>query len=153
MTQVSGDERDESSEDVERDELRAARLGELFYPNVLDFVTDRLSHLVARPDPGAGRVWCSAWFQHPEALSRLDSVWRAWEFLRSDAALGISTWWLHHVDPHMRALMDPATGPFARCVDGHRRYEQLPTDEVPGEGLFLDQRKRWLQSNSPFDLS
>ena len=50
-----------------------------------------------------------------------------------------SNWWTHHVDPHMRALTDPLTGPFARCVDGHRANVPLPI-EAPPEGLFTDQR-------------
>ncbi|MFF1398055.1 DUF4913 domain-containing protein [Streptomyces sp. NPDC058287] len=63
---------------------------------------------------------CSSWFRHAQALSRPDSLWRAWETLRWDGALGMSNWWLHHVDPHLSALLDPVTGAFAGCGDGHR---------------------------------
>lgn len=146
------EERDEAPEDIQRDELDTARIGELFYPGVVEFVTERLVHLVPLPHPSSGRIWCPSWFTHAQALSRLDSLWRAWEYMRHDGALGMSNWWTHHVDPTMSALMDPLTGPFARCANGHERNEPLPLDDVP-PGLFKDQRKKWLQSNNPFDLS
>lgn len=131
---------DESAEDIRRDEESAARPSELFYPNVAEFVSDRFIYLVSKPTPESGRVWCAEWYRHAEALSRLDSLWRAWETLRWDGMLGISSWWTHHVDPHMRALTDPLTGPFARCADGHRAHEPLPI-LTPPEGLFSDQRQ------------
>ncbi|MDX2937170.1 DUF4913 domain-containing protein [Streptomyces ipomoeae] len=132
-------ERDESAEDIRRDEEDAARPAALYYPNVAEFVSDRLVHFVSRPAPGSGRVWCPEWYRHAEALSRLDSVWRAWEALRWDPGLGMSTWWAHHLDPNMRALMDPVTGPFVHCAEGHQGSLPLPMVPPP-EGLFWDQR-------------
>lgn len=129
----------ESRDGIRRDEEDAARPAELFYGNVHEFVTDRLVHYVPAPPPGSGRVWCPRWFTHAQGLARLDSLWRAWEMLRFDPALGMSNWWIHHADPHLRALMDPVTGPFAQCADGHRGDEPLPFEPAP-EGLFTDQR-------------
>lgn len=45
----------------------------------------------------------------------MEAIWRAWEYLRLEAALGISTWWLNHADPHMRVLMDKE-GSFNRLL-------------------------------------
>lgn len=149
MTSPHDEGKDESLEDIRRDEENAARPTELLYKNVNDFVTDRFIYFVPRPTPESGRVWCPEWYRHAEALSRLDSVWRAWEMLRFDPATGLSNWWLRHVDPHLRALMDPVTGPFARCVDGHQAHEPLPVFEPP-EGLFTDQRQSW--SGNPLAL-
>ncbi|WP_149827965.1 DUF4913 domain-containing protein [Streptomyces tailanensis] len=134
------EERDESAEDIRRDEEDAARLGELFYPHVAAFVNDRLVHLLTTTALGSGRVWCPEWYRHAEALSRLDSVWRAWEALRHDAGLGMSNWWTHHLDPNMRALTDPDTGPFSRCAEGHQSSGPLPVIDPP-EGIFMDQRR------------
>ncbi|MFB7708390.1 DUF4913 domain-containing protein [Streptomyces sp. NPDC056105] len=53
----------------------------------------------------------------------------------SSISLGMSNWWLHHVDPHLSALLDPVTGPFAGCADGHRTSEPLPIEQVP-DGIF-----------------
>ena len=149
---LPGEEGGESPAEIRQDELGTAGQGQLFYSNVLEFVADRFRYFVRVSGPDSGRVWCPSWFRHPEALSRLDSVWRAWEFLRFDPALGMSNWWLHHADPHVQALMDPVTGPFAHCVDGHQPEVPLPLDDAP-DGVFLDQRLKWLQTSNPFDLS
>ncbi|GGJ26140.1 DUF4913 domain-containing protein [Streptomyces brasiliensis] len=143
------EERDETAEDIRRDEENAGRPAELFYPNVGEFVEDRFIYFVPRPTPRSGRVWCPEWYRHAEALARLDAVWRAWEALRWDPGLGMSNWWLHHADPHVRALTDPVTGPFARCVAGHQDHEPLPI-ATPPEGLFTDQRSP--VSRDPFAL-
>ncbi|MEE1802124.1 MULTISPECIES: DUF4913 domain-containing protein [unclassified Streptomyces] len=140
MTAPREERQDESLDAIRRDEESVARSAELFYGNVHEFVTERFAYFFPRPAPGSGQVWCPQWFAHVPALSRLDAVWRAWEMLRFDGALGMSNWWLHHADPHMRVLMDPVTGPFAHCVDGHRSGEPLPLD-TPPEGLFKDQRE------------
>lgn len=145
------EERDEPVEDVQRDEESAARRAELFYPSCYEFVTDRLAYLVPLPTPESGQVWCPEWYLHAQAISRLDALWRAWESLRFEADLGISNWWIHHVDPHMRVLLDPVTGPFARCAQGHERSEPLPTVPPP-PGLFEDQRHTWLVTGDPFAL-
>ncbi len=135
---TSGEE--ESAEEIRRDEEDAARTTNLYYGNVNDFVTDRFIYFIPRPTPGSGRVWCPEWYRHAQALSRLDSIWRAWEHLRFDPALGMSNWWVHHVDPHIRALLDPDVGPFGNCVNGHGSVEPLPVF-TPPDGLFFDQRE------------
>jgi hypothetical protein len=63
----------------------------------------------------------------------------------------MSNWWLHHADPHMRVLLDPVDGPFARCGNGHVGNEPLPLVEPPAD-LFFDQRNPWLQTGDPFAL-
>ncbi len=152
MTSPGPDEvRDESAEDIRRDEESVGRPAELFYPSVAEFVTERLVHFYPRPTPESGQVWCSSWFRHAPALSRLDSIWRAWEHLRFDPAVGMSNWWTNYADPNMRALMDAVTGPFARCVNGHQDPEPLPLDRAP-EGLFRDQRVTWPLATDPLAL-
>jgi hypothetical protein len=50
----------------------------------------------------------------------MESIWRAWEHLSLEPALGVSTWGLHDADPHMRIFMDKE-GPFKKCAyDGHK---------------------------------
>ena len=58
---------------------------------------------------------------------------------RVEPAIGVSTWWLNHADPHMRVLMD-REGPFKKCAyDGHK----TPTPDkaalphvAPEAGIF-----------------
>lgn len=142
---------DELLDELVEDELRNAQPPVLFYGSVEEFVRDRLVHLFAR-SPESGLAWCSQWWRHAEALVRLDSMWRAWEHLRHDPATGMSNWWLHHADPHMRVLMDPVTGPFAHCTNGvHDGLPPLPHD-APPPSLFSDARGDWWASGTPLVL-
>ncbi|MFF7995075.1 DUF4913 domain-containing protein [Kitasatospora xanthocidica] len=102
------------------------------FDNVEDFVVEYLSPLISRRLNGATLTWCPQWFLHAEAIARLTAMWRAWEHLRLDPALGSSTWWIHHADPHLSVLFDPDSGPFAACspTDGHSPH---PLDPLPVE--------------------
>jgi Domain of unknown function (DUF4913) len=73
------------------------------------------------------RTWCPQWWRHPEALERLEALWRAWEALRLDATTGMSIWWRDHADHHLPILLSP-DGPFARCA---ARTHQKPPDPLP----------------------
>jgi hypothetical protein len=78
-----------------------------YYPDMFSWVEEwLLPHWAHRKEN-----WSDTWWEYPEALSRLEAVWRAWEFLRLDGALGMSVFWRDHLDPHMRALTAP-DGPF-----------------------------------------
>jgi len=70
--------------------------------------------------PFGGEVrWCSTWREHPEAVLRLEAMWRAWEVLHQDDGLGLSRWLLNHFDPSF-VVLTSRSGPFARCtVDRH----------------------------------
>ena len=94
---------------------------ELVYSSAVEFFAELLAQSYVREvNEGATYVWCPEWYKHPEALIRMEAIWRAWEHLRLEPALGISTWWLNHADPHMRILMDKE-GPFKKCAyDGHK---------------------------------
>jgi hypothetical protein len=106
---------------------------ELYFPNVLEFVREQLAPMYRRSLDGRSRAWCPQWWRHPEALARLDALWRAWEHLRQDAATGMSVWFRDHADHHMQVLFD-ADGPFKGCSPdkGHTgRLEPLPMDDYP----------------------
>jgi hypothetical protein len=66
-----------------------------------------------RPIGGEIR-WCNEWQQHAEAITRLEALWRSWEHLRLDAALGMATWLTNHLDPQLAALHS-RSGTFAQC--------------------------------------
>ena len=93
-----------------------------------------------RVGPGnASFRWAARWWDYPEALARVDALWRAWEHLRLDGATGSSTWWIEHADHHMPILMSPE-GPFAKSEDKNNAGEPLPYEAPPVE-LFPDMRK------------
>jgi hypothetical protein len=114
----------------------------LMYPNLGEFVEDYLAIAYAREIDNRTTYWCPEWWRHPEALARLDALWRAWEHLRRDPALGPSTWWRDHADHHMPLLLSQE-GPFRRCGPdrGHtsrvvdRLHTTAPEDNFWGSDL------------------
>ncbi len=105
----------------------------LLYPDLPSFVSEYLAPIYARSLEGRRRVWCGQSWAHSDAIARLDALWQAWEYLRLDPTLGLSTWWLHYADPHMRELFDP-DGPFKGCGRdrGHQpRVQPLPARPPP----------------------
>ncbi|MFC3690464.1 DUF4913 domain-containing protein [Aquipuribacter hungaricus] len=125
--------------------VAADRPPPLYYGSVDEFVRLYLRLVYRRRIDGTHRRWAARWWEHEEAIIRLEALWRAWEHLRLDPATGMSVWWRDHADHHMRVLMDP-DGPFADIdVDetGHntsRRGDPLPY-EAPPPGLFRDERR------------
>ena len=113
----------------------------LFYGSADEFVRERLRYMYARRvGPGnASFRWAARWWDYPEALARVDALWRAWEHLRLDGATGSSTWWIEHADHHMPILMSPE-GPFAKSEDKNNVGEPLPYEAPPAE-LFPDMRQ------------
>jgi hypothetical protein len=108
----------------------------LYYVTLEEWVHEWLFPVYRRSVLGHERVWCPQWWRHAEAVARLESLWRAWEHLRQDAATGLSVWFRDHADHHMTILLD-ADGPFKGC-DGHHSdhpVEELPHDPPP-EGMF-----------------
>lgn len=113
---------------------------ELFYGSVDEFVREYLRHVYTRP-VGSGNAryrWAARWWDYPEAIARLEALWRSWEHLRQDAATGASAWWRDHADHHMSVLLSP-DGPFARSKDSCEPGQPLPYTEPPA-GWFPDMR-------------
>ncbi|MEV8133512.1 DUF4913 domain-containing protein [Pseudarthrobacter oxydans] len=109
------------------------------YPDLVSFVQEKLSPAYRRSLSGTDRTWCPSWWKHEEAISRLEALWRSWEFLRLDGSTGMSVWWRDHADHHMGVLLS-ADGPFKGCkpvTGGHatNKLKALPCDPPP-EGLF-----------------
>lgn len=115
----------------------------LVYGSVDEFVRENLRFVYRRriDGRGQGRVWAAKWWEHDEAVIRLEALWRAWEHLRQDPGLGMSLWWRDHADHHMPILFSP-DGPFARCtseLDQCKPGDPLPYLPPPA-GMFPDVR-------------
>lgn len=78
-----------------------------YYSSLIEWYEDFFKHVYRRNFSASHLTWCDQWWRHPEAVSRLDALWRAWEHLRLEPGLGMSVWWRDHVDPHMAALTSP----------------------------------------------
>jgi hypothetical protein len=113
----------------------------LVYDSAIEFFVELLAPSYVRDvNEGAELAWCPEWYKHPEALIRMESLWRSWEHLRLEPALGISSWWLNHADPHMRVLMD-TKGPFKKCAHDNRHVAPTAAKAalphvVPERGIF-----------------
>ena len=102
----------------------AAPEPQLFFGSVDEFVREKLRYTYTRRvGPQGSYRWAGDWWRYPEAISRLDALWRAWEALRLEPTFGMSTWWRDHADHHMRMLMAP-DGPYT----------------PPPAGMFVDVR-------------
>lgn len=86
----------------------------------------------------AAHRWAPDWWRYPEAVVRLEALWRAWEHLRLDPALGMSVWLRDHADHHLGVLFSP-DGPFSQAKGQAKWNEPLPY-EPPPPGLFGTER-------------
>jgi hypothetical protein len=112
---------------------------QLVYGSVEEFLYDQLLPTYVRDVDGRSAKWCIEWYFHPEAVSRVEALWRAREHLRLDGATGMSCWFKDHADHHMSVLLDPR-GPFHKCdMQKHRDPEHLEPKKAPS-GWFPDVR-------------
>lgn len=133
-----GDWKDEQEHPDETADTVEDAAPRLVYGSAVEFFREYLRKVYIRRVNGQATVWEARWWEVDEALVRIESLWRAWEFLRQDASTGTSVWFRDHVDHHMAVLMH-SEGPFAGSEAKTRRGEPLPHEEPP-VGLFPDVR-------------
>jgi hypothetical protein len=83
--------------------------------------------------------WCPTWWEHPEAVARLEALWMAHRAIEFSEDMGaVSDWWLHHWDAH-RVILFHDKGPFRNC-DAERGHlsskndlKVLPVPALPPE--------------------
>lgn len=101
-------------------------------------ITERKISKSSGSESGVGVRWCTRWYEHDEAIARLEALRRAWEEHVAQPGAGMSTWYISHHDPHITALTAPG-GPFWQCSPGHHQparpishelLEDYPTTEV-----------------------
>lgn len=97
---------------------------QLYYGSANEFVRDYLRHVYKRKIDGQHTYWSAQWWRSAEATSRLEGLWRAWEYLRLDSSTGMSVWWRDHADPHMAVLMSSTRA--VRQRDRHARRRARP---------------------------
>lgn len=80
--------------------------------------------------------WCAQWREHAEAIGRLEALWRSWEALRLDPAMGMITWFANYLDPQLNALLGRG-GPFNQCsLDRHEPQVSL-SSAAPASDLAI----------------
>lgn len=88
----------------------------------------------------SGPMWCSRWFEHPEAVLRLEAMWRSFEAARADPLNGMATWLRDIADHHMSQLTS-GTSPFRRCKDNGHTAPTLEVTTAPVPDGYLTQRE------------
>ena len=103
---------------------------EPLYDNLTDWVEHHFAQTYAWK-PGSTARWCASWWDHAEAIYRLEALWRTWELYRLEPRLGIASWLRDYLDPQLSQLTSP-TGPFASCTeDRHSPVKALLTNQPP----------------------
>ena len=101
-----------------------------FFGSLLEFVVEHFGPVYARNTSPTVRS-CASWWDHAEAIYRLEALWRTWELYRLEPRLGIASWLRDYLDPQLRELTS-ATGPFASCTeDRHSPVKALRTNQPP----------------------
>ena len=124
---------DEFDDDVDLGEDDAVRT---FYPNVAQWVEQWLLPHYKR-DLSARR-WDPQWWEYTEVIARLEALWQAWEYQRTDGMTGTAIFFRDYLDPAMREIT-AADGPFWKLSDVRQRElpEQWAVEPAPA-GLFRD---------------
>jgi uncharacterized protein DUF4913 len=80
------------------------------------WVENNITTLIARKVPttdGAPR-WCPQWWDHAEAIARLEAARQAWTALSTAGGTGLVSYF-DYLDRVVLAVLSSDTGPFARC--------------------------------------
>lgn len=105
------------------------------YTSLPDFVENFVLRTWRRSS--AQSLWCPVWWEHHEAILRLEVLWDAFEATRVEPGAAMSAWVRDHWDVHMRVLTERETSPFWACKEGHTVPPPMPATEPIPEGLFL----------------
>jgi hypothetical protein len=86
--------------------------------------------------------WCASWWDHPEAVLRLEALWRSWEVAALDPVRGMALWIREHLDRNLDVLFG-AAGPFAQCTpQRHTKTPVLPVNPPP-DGWWTTSQHWW----------
>lgn len=99
------------------------------FKSVVEFVDRFIRPMYATTRSGQDRVnWSRKWYTHPEAVTRLNALWRTYERLRSRDEDGFLEEFLRvHADYHMRQIMSE-DGVFAQCSARDTASVPLPAE-------------------------
>lgn len=106
------------------------------FANVVEFVEGYFVPVIRRriSDNDGGLSWDPRWWAYPEVVARLTALHQAWEEARvSDSAMAMSAWWVQHLEPHLRVILDGDTGPMANAKSDRSfmGWPAMPADPVP----------------------
>jgi hypothetical protein len=104
------------------------------YGSVQEWVDEHFLPMYRRPIGGEYR-WCSQWWRHAEAITRLTALWQSWEAMRLQPGTGTANWLLTHLD-HQLPILLGRSGPFAQCSPDEHIEPRPATAESPPPGWW-----------------
>ncbi len=112
------------------------------FANVVEFVEQYFLPIIRRRigDSDGGLSWDARWWAYPEVVARLTALHYAWEEARvSDSMSAMSSWWIQHLEPHLRVILDGDTGPMAnaKTTRDWMGWPAMPADDVPSNVFDL----------------
>lgn len=93
-----------------------------------EFLRNAIERRVNHEGAGRGLRWDPDWRRHPEIVLRMQALWEAWEGARiSEAPDAMSSWWIHHLDPHLSRMLEGTYGPMSPDHDSEGVLPPLPS--------------------------
>ncbi|QQM55682.1 DUF4913 domain-containing protein [Rhodococcus pyridinivorans] len=131
----SGYETDDAVDEYE-DEADAPPTKEPKFADVIEWVNGFFLPVIRRriSDNDGGLSWDPRWWAYPEVVARLSALHQAWEEARaSDSMSAMSSWWIQHLEPHLRVILDGDTGPMANAKSDRSfmGWPAMSADPVP----------------------
>ena len=119
---------------IESQEKEAPDVPTLVYHDSIEWFEQYWCYVYRRETSTRSPLWCEEWWKHPEALTRIELMWRSWEAARqSDSMTGVAAWMVNIADPMMAQLLSPE-GTFKGCIDAEhvdRENEELTLSFIP----------------------
>ena len=109
---------------------------DLAFSSLPAFVEDFFLEVCLRHEVSA---WCPKWWDHEEAVLRLEALWDAFEALRQEPGTGTAVWIRDYLDPTVAVLTSPETTPFRGCDARRGAHQVAPalTAAPPPHGMFF----------------
>jgi Domain of unknown function (DUF4913) len=106
---------------------------------LVPWVENNITTLIARkvPTTDGAPKWCPCWWDHAEAIARLEAARQAWAALSGAGGTALVTYF-DYLDRVVLAPLTSDTGPFARCGPRHHTVERPLGHTPPPPEVYPD---------------
>jgi hypothetical protein len=106
---------------------------------LVPWVENNITTLIARkvPTTDGAPKWCQCWWDHAEAIARLEAARQAWVTLSGAGGTALVTYF-DYLDRVVLAPLTSDTGPFARCGPRQHTIERPLGHTPPPPEVYAD---------------